>query len=492
MLKTPVLFLIFNRPDVTSKVFESIRKAQPKKLYIAADGPRDEEEKVLCEETRKVVIESIDWDCEVKTLFREKNMGLRSAVTGALDWFFCNEEQGIILEDDCLAGESFFRFCEEMLDYYKNDSRIMHIAGSNYQDGNWRGNGSYYFSKLMHCWGWASWRRAWELNRRNFEGLADFKNKSLIKYIFEKSAYQRFWLNVFNEVNENKLSSWATIWCYSIFINSGMCIIPNSNLVANIGFGENATHTKDTNAFNRLDDIMELKEFKHPSFVVIDKNADEYTSDRYYSLKEEKPLIKQKSKGFLNKMFFKKKKKKIEIPQAPFEGLNFEIHKTAKFDKSKINFKPTSNLKIGEMSIIEGCITFDKENSSISVGDRTFIGNNTNIISYENIVIGNDVLISWGCTIIDTNSHSIHWEERKNDVIDWYNSKKDWTNVEINPIKICDKTWIGFNSIILKGITIGEGAVIGCGSVVTKDVEPYTVVAGNPAKFIKRIDKIEV
>lgn len=193
-------------------------------------------------------------------------------------------------------------------------------------------------------------------------------------------------------------------------------------------------------------------------------------------------------------MFFKKKKKEIKIEafENPFEGLDFKIHKTAKIDKNKIVYKQTSKLSIGEMSIIEGNITFDKENVSISVGDRTFIGNNTRIISYENIQIGNDVLISWGCTIIDTNSHSIYWEERKNDVVDWYNGKKDWSNVETSPVKICDKAWIGFNSIILKGVTIGEGAVIGAGSIVTKDVEPYTAVAGNPAKFIKRIEKSEM
>lgn len=461
MLKTPILFLIFNRPDLTETVFEKIREIKPAKLYVAADGPREthEGEEEKCLQTRKI-IEKVDWDCEVKTLFRDKNLGLRKAVTGALDWLFENEETGIILEDDCLADNSFFTFCEEMLDHYKNDTRIMHIAGSNFQDGQTRGDGSYYFSKLMHCWGWATWRRAWKFNRPDFEGLESFVKNKEIENIFNKESHQRFWLKAFQNVSSGKVSSWAYIWAYSIFVNAGICIIPNKNLVANIGFGENATNCTSVDALNKRSEHYEMKNIQHPSFICINKVADEYTADRYYLLND--------------------------IP--PQNNKNFEIDSTAKVNLKSIIHKETSALKIGNKSIVECAIIFDKDNSSISIGDRTFIGAGTKVISYKNIDIGSDVLISWGCTIIDTNSHSIYWEERKNDVIDWYDGKKDWSNVEISPIKICDKVWIGFNSIILKGVTVGEGAIIGAGSIVTKDVEPYTIVAGNPAKFIRKVE----
>jgi len=118
------------------------------------------------------------------------------------------------------------------------------------------------------------------------------------------------------------------------------------------------------------------------------------------------------------------------------------------------------------------------------VGVNTFIGGST-IVCAEHVEIGNDVLISWGCTIVDHNSHSIYWTERASDVKNWYNGNKDWRFVDISPVKIEDKAWIGLNAIILKGVTIGEGAVVGAGSVVTKDVLPYTIVAGNPAKQIR-------
>lgn len=190
------------------------------------------------------------------------------------------------------------------------------------------------------------------------------------------------------------------------------------------------------------------------------------------------------------KISFKKRDKTdIPIEKLMLNNNNFQIDKTAKINFNNIKCKNTSKLKIGNMSIMEGNLVFDKEDSSISIGDRTFIGSGASVLAYENIEIGSDVLISWGCTIIDTNSHPIIFEERKNDVTQWYYGQKDWSNVVTKPIKIKDKVWIGFNSIILKGVTIGEGAVVGCGSVVTKDVEPYTIVAGNPAQKKKNIEK---
>lgn len=160
---------------------------------------------------------------------------------------------------------------------------------------------------------------------------------------------------------------------------------------------------------------------------------------------------------------------------------------------SKINYRgihltKKSTLSIGKNSIIEGQLILERENASISIGKRTFIGC-SNLICAEKIVIGDDVLIAWGCNIVDHNSHSIFFHERMDDVKKWLKCEKDWTNVIHKPIIIKNNAWIGFNSIILKGVTIGEGAIIGAGSVVTKDVPPYTIVAGNPARIIREISE---
>ena len=166
------------------------------------------------------------------------------------------------------------------------------------------------------------------------------------------------------------------------------------------------------------------------------------------------------------------------------DSIHLEIN--SKINYRHIFIKKKCNISIGNNTILEGFIYFDKPNASINIGNRCFIGN-SKLICAQNIKIGNDVLISWGCTIIDHNSHSLIWNERKKDVLNWINGNKIWTNVIIKPTKIENKAWIGFNVIILKGVTIGEGAIVGAGSVVTKDVPPYTIVAGNPAKIIKKV-----
>jgi len=162
------------------------------------------------------------------------------------------------------------------------------------------------------------------------------------------------------------------------------------------------------------------------------------------------------------------------------------IHATAKVSFSSISSRPPSHLNIGEGTIFQGSIAADREGAKVEIGENTFFGM-SKIVTASHVIIGNDVLVSWGCTIVDHGSHSTLWEERKNDVKNYYSNIKHWNHVKIANVRICDRAWIGFNSIILPGVTIGEGAVVGCGSVVTKDVEPYTIVGGNPAKLIRGV-----
>src|SRR6478736_1770065 len=186
--ETPILFIVFNRPDTTRVVFEAIRKVKPKKLYIAADGIRskvksDEEN---CAKVRAIV-NDVDWECDVKTLFHEENLNCGKAPSTAISWLFENEEEGIILEDDCLPSTSFFLFCEELLERYRYDSRVMHIGGNNFLNGWQKDNDySYYFSRSGHIWGWATWRRAW--NKFDFD-------ISLYSKLKDKNYFDRFFIN---------------------------------------------------------------------------------------------------------------------------------------------------------------------------------------------------------------------------------------------------------------------------------------------------------
>ena len=241
-----ILFIIFNRPETTQKVFGQIKKAKPKRLFIAADGPRGEKigEKELCEKTRKIATD-IDWPCEIKTLFREKNLGCRVAVSGAINWFFENVEQGIILEDDCVPNESFFTFCNQMLELYKEDDEIMMITGTNYLDEKIIAQ-DYFFSKYYSIWGWATWKRAWQkydIDMIDWPVLR--KKRYLEKHLPWTQA--KFYKIMFNSVYRNKVNTWDIQWVYSCIINRGLCCTPSINLVSNIG--ENGTHDEKNSPY---------------------------------------------------------------------------------------------------------------------------------------------------------------------------------------------------------------------------------------------------
>jgi len=273
-LHTPILLLIFNRPEQTLQVFEQIRLQQPAQLFIAADGPRLNKpgEAEQCEETKKVVLQAIDWECDVRTLFRVNNMGCGKAVSSAIDWFFEQVEEGIILEDDCLPDPTFFSFCTGLLDKYRDDKKVMHISGTNYQMGNIRGDGSYYFSHYAHIWGWASWRRAWQQYDYT---LRKYKEHS-------KEGLNTRLRNDLQAVYDRKIDTWDIQWFMTVWFNKGWVIIPNTNLIRNIGYGKQATHTKHIPAWFKKLTYGSIPVIKHPAFPSINEEADQFSVDTVF------------------------------------------------------------------------------------------------------------------------------------------------------------------------------------------------------------------
>jgi len=302
-LTTPVLFLIFNRPDTTQKVFNAIRQAKPKQLFIAADGPRPDKEGEIekCQKAREITT-SVDWDCEVKTLFRDKSLGCKIAVSSAVDWFFENVEEGIILEDDCLPNQSFFWYCQELLKYYRDDTRIMTISGNNFQFEKIRGEGTYYFSKYVHLWGWATWRRAWKCFDVDIKSFDEFERENQIKNIFQIKQQQKYWMKVWQKIYDNKIDTWDYQWAYTCFINNGLCIMPNANLVSNIGFGIDSTHTKDGNSIFSKIEVKNITEIIHPKFVLVDQEADFFTSKLCFGNKNIFERVKNKVLRVISKI----------------------------------------------------------------------------------------------------------------------------------------------------------------------------------------------
>ena len=240
-----VLMLVFNRPDVTEQVFQAVRSARPPRLYIAADGPRLSRPHDL-ETTAQVrkVFKQVDWPCEVHTRFLTENLGCRKAVSSAIDWFFSKEEQGIVLEDDVLPSPAFFSYCDTMLERYKHDERVFSVVGNNLVEPWYQHPESYFFSKVFFVWGWASWRRAWQHYDVN---MAAWPNTRLqvnaLPYKPKQKLHHAYWDLVFDLAFKNQISTWDHQWTFAHWENNAVCVTPANNLVRNIGFGADATHT---------------------------------------------------------------------------------------------------------------------------------------------------------------------------------------------------------------------------------------------------------
>jgi hypothetical protein len=282
--KTPVLFIIFNRPGQTQRVFEQIRQLKPLYLFIAADGPRKERdgEDEICKATRDLIIHNIDWPCTLKTLFNEENFGCGKAVSSAITWFFENVEEGIVLEDDCLPHPSFFNYCELMLDRYRGSQTVLHITGCNMQQQLKWGKGSYFFSVYPFIWGWAGWRRTWQKYDYHMKVWPQ-AGKRVLERVFNSDAVKvDFWYEKMEMAYQGKVDTWDYQYVFAFWLNGGVSVNPNVNLISNIGFGKNATHTKaEINIFSEMELHPYLRDTL-PGSKNANTEADEYLFNYVY------------------------------------------------------------------------------------------------------------------------------------------------------------------------------------------------------------------
>jgi hypothetical protein len=283
-LTTPIAFLIFNRPDTTARVFEAIRQAKPPKLLVVADGLRpDRADDIEKCKAARAIIDGVDWDCEVLTNYSDVNLGCKSRVSSGLNWVFDTVEEALILEDDCLPHPSFFQFCEELLEYYRHDQRIMVISGDNFQFGRKRTEYSYYFSRYNHIWGWASWRRAWQYYDLKMKLWQEIRDGSWLESILGETQAVKYWTKIFQTAYDNKVDSWDYGWTFACWIQNGLTILPNVNLVSNIGFGADATHTSRAIQSVVNNPVREMSfPLQHPPFITRHFEADRFTWENIY------------------------------------------------------------------------------------------------------------------------------------------------------------------------------------------------------------------
>ena len=282
-MSTPVAFFVFNRPETTSCVFEVIRQVRPERLFIVADAPRldmlsDIEKCCLV----RAIVQKVDWDCEVLYNYATENLGCRDRMSSGIDWVFSQVEYAIILEDDCLPHPSFFEFCDRLLEKYKDDDRIFSISGTTFQPDSRQDINSYYFSKYPHIWGWATWRRAWKFYDVEIKSWEKIRNEGNLKSIIAEKQVRAYWNRKFNQLYQNKIDTWDFQWTFSSFIQNGLHIIPNQNLVSNIGFGDNATHTKKNGKLSKRKTYKMEFPMIHPDIMLRDFNADRFTESYVY------------------------------------------------------------------------------------------------------------------------------------------------------------------------------------------------------------------
>lgn len=282
-LETPVLLITYKRPETTLQVIEAIRKVAPMRLFFASNcpPPGDVLGAKQCTQTRALV-NMVDWECDVRTLLRENHLSARMSISSAIDWFFENVTEGIILEDDCLPSVSFFYFCQRLLERYRDDSRIFMISGDNLLFGKRPDDATYYFSRTNHIWGWASWRRAWSFYDVEIRRFPEFTASNLIDNIFDNRKERRKWMNNFTLVYEKRLDTWDHQWAFAILSQNGLSVMPNHNMISNIGFGASATHTGGGSIYANLPTV-EIEEIVHPLFVVHDRAADRLERKIYRS-----------------------------------------------------------------------------------------------------------------------------------------------------------------------------------------------------------------
>jgi hypothetical protein len=314
-LETPILYLVFNRLEETKASFSIIREIKPKKLYVAADGHRNhiEGEKGVCQEVRSYILENIDWECELHTLFRDANLGCGKAVQGGLDWFFEKEKLGIILEDDILPDPSFFKYANSMLKQYEYDEKIFSINGCNL--GYKNQDAAYGVTRYFNMWGWATWKRSNDLVKKSwsdYDRVQDFKPKSAIirslkldtKWPLEE--WYSLWITNFKNTHNGIIDTWDYQWTYTCLKNELFCIRPNVNLICNIGFNEKATHTLDMKSLVGNDlkvSKISIEENTDIVFEVDSVYEIMYVAEKWQNFKIDYRLLIEKIIKKLNKIF---------------------------------------------------------------------------------------------------------------------------------------------------------------------------------------------
>jgi hypothetical protein len=285
-LETPVVFVVFNRPGHTRRGFAEIRRVRPSRLYVVGDGPRPDraDDISLVQVVRSIIAQGVDWPCQVRTNYSETNLGCGRRVSSGLDWVFAQETEAIVLEDDCVPDPTFFRFCAELLAHYRDDPRVGMISGCNFQPRPPANGASYYYSAYNHVWGWAAWRRSWQLFDWEMARWPELRLSAWLSDFLGSRLATMYWREVFDMTRAGEIETWACRWTFSLWAHRALAVLPAQNLVTNIGFDSAATHF--SNRDKRLSIASGPMSFplNYPDQIVRNVGADHFTERHIYNI----------------------------------------------------------------------------------------------------------------------------------------------------------------------------------------------------------------
>jgi hypothetical protein len=301
----PVLLISFRRPDETREVLDAVRKVRPRRIFVASDGPRREVkgEAESVRETRQVLDRGIDWDCTVERRYSSTNLGCRRGVSSAITWFFNQVEEGVILEDDCVPHPDFFDYCADLLARYRHDERVMCISGDNSVRLRFTGDASYGFIRHAPIWGWATWRRAWTNYEDNLDSWPSLRGDADRLTQIWPDRIERAWqVRLLDRLREfDEPDSWAYRWSYSIAVKNGVAAVPQVNLISNVGFGIDATHTRSLGHPRDSVPTAAILPLRHPLTVERDLLAERRFFDKVHGGRTLRSLLRRAARTLISR-----------------------------------------------------------------------------------------------------------------------------------------------------------------------------------------------